>query len=70
MKRYCIRCKAGKIEFFDIIAEDETGYRIRLTQIIEGIEKVSEDTITRALFDMCIKTGYIFEMETATATVA
>jgi len=66
MKRYCIKSKAGKIEFFDIIAESDTELKIRLTQVVEGTEKVSEDTITRPLFEMCLKTGYIFEMEAAT----
>ena len=70
MKRYCIKCRTGKIEYFDIIGENETEYQIRLTRVSEGIEKIIEESMSRDLFDMCIKTGYIFEMETATATVA
>ena len=70
MKRYCIKCRAGKIEYFDIIGENDTEYKIRLTRVSEGNEKIIEESMTRDLFDMCVKTGYIFEMETATATVA
>ena len=70
MKRYCIKCRAGKIEFFDIIAENDDGYRIRLTRINDGNEKIVEESMSRHLFNMCLKTGYIFEIESVTATVA
>ena len=70
MKRYCIKCRAGKIEYFDTISENDDGYRIRLTRISEGTEKINEEFMPRHLFDMCVKTGYIFELEQAAATVA
>ena len=63
MKRYCIKCRTGKIEFFDILAENDEGYSIRLTRRSDGNEKIVEDSMSRHLFDMCVKTGYIFEME-------
>ena len=70
MKRYCIKCRTGRIEYFDVLAETDSGYKIRLTQVIEGNEKIAEESMSRHLFDMCLKTGYIFEMETAAASVA
>ena len=69
MKRYCIKCRAGKIEFFDIITEDNEGYRIRLTRLSDGNEKTFEESMPRHLFDICVKTGYIFEMENAPGRV-
>ena len=70
MKRYCIKCRAGRIEFFDIISESDDGYRIRLTRLSEGNEKIIEESMPRHLFNMCVKTGYIYELEKSTATVA
>ena len=70
MKRYCIRCRTGRIEFFDIISEDDSGYRIRLTRVSDGSERIVEESMPRHLFNMCVKTGYIFEMEGAAVTVA
>jgi hypothetical protein len=67
MKRYRIKCRAGKIEFFDILSEKDDGYIVRLTKIYDGNEKVSEEFISRRLFDICSKTGYIFEMRQAAA---
>jgi len=70
MKRYCIKCRAGKIEFFDIISENDAGYRIRLTRLSDGSEKIIEDSIPRHLFNICVRTGYIYELENPTVTVA
>jgi len=70
MKRYCIKCQSGKIEYFDIISENENEYLIRHYRISEGNEKVFEESMSRHLFDMCIKTGYIYELEMPDAVVA
>jgi len=70
MKRYFIKCRAGKIEFLDIISENDDGYRIRLTRLSDGTEKIIEESIPRHLFNLCVKTGYLYEPESAAATVA
>ncbi|MCL2129004.1 MAG: hypothetical protein FWH35_01450 [Treponema sp.] len=67
MKRYCIKCREGKMEFFDIVGENDDGYNIRLTRLCDGSEKIMEETIPRHLFNICLKTGYIFEMNSAVA---
>jgi hypothetical protein len=69
VKRYCIKCRAGKIEFLDILSERDDGYIVKLTKIYDGNEKISEEFISRHLFDICSKTGYIFEMR-QTAAIA
>jgi hypothetical protein len=70
MKRYCIKCRSGRIEYFDIIGENDDGFIIRLTRLSDGNEKISEESMSRHLFTMCINTGYIFEMEKTALTVA
>ena len=70
MKRYCIKCRAGRIEYFDIISETDEKYRIRLTRVSDGNERVIEEFMSRALFDICFQTGYIYELESATVSVA
>ena len=70
MKRYCIKCREGKIEFFDIISENDEGYKIRLTRLSDGNEKTGEEYMSRHLFNICIKTGYIFEMKNPAVSVA
>ena len=63
MKRFCIKSKAGTIEYFDILSEEEEGYKVRLTQICDGNEKIIETFMTRHLFELCQKTGYIYELD-------
>ena len=70
MKRYCIKCQTGKIEYFDIISENDTEYQIRLTRLSDGNERIIEESMPRHLFNICVKTGYIFELENDIANVA
>ncbi|MCL2602089.1 MAG: hypothetical protein FWD91_04670 [Treponema sp.] len=70
MKRYCVKCRTGKIEYFDILAETDEGYNIRLIKISDGSERINEEFMPRQLFDLCVKTGYIFEMEVAANVAA
>ncbi|MDR2134435.1 MAG: hypothetical protein LBP27_04945 [Treponema sp.] len=70
MKRYCIKCRNDRIEFIDIIREIEDGYLVRLTRINDGNEKTTEETITHHLFNICLKTGYIYEMAKEVDSVA
>ncbi|MDR2758276.1 MAG: hypothetical protein LBB78_02720 [Spirochaetaceae bacterium] len=70
MKRYFIKANGDRIEYFDILGENNNGYRIRLTKINDGYEKTIEDSMSRTLFDVCLKTGYIYELEEAASSVA
>ena len=70
MKRYCIKSRTGRIEYFDILSESDEGYNIRLTRITDGSEKIIEEFMTRSLFDMCVQSGYIFQMEESDVSVA
>ena len=70
MKRYCLKSRAGKVEFFDIISENDEGYQIRLTRLTDGYEKIIEEFMSRSLFEMCVQTGYIFQVEEKDISVA
>ena len=65
MKRYCLKSQPGKIEYFDILSEDDDGFKIKLTRIFEGSEKITETSIPRHLFNFCLRTGYIIEFNSA-----
>jgi hypothetical protein len=70
MKRYCIKCEPGRVEYLDIINENSEGYIIRVTRIKDGYEKVIEELLSRHLFDICLKTGFIYKTERIIASVA
>jgi hypothetical protein len=70
MKRYCIKCEPGRVEYLDIIEENREGYFVRVTRIKDGYKKVIEELLSRHLFDICLKTGYIYKAERTIASVA
>ncbi|MDR2701242.1 MAG: hypothetical protein LBB72_02275 [Spirochaetaceae bacterium] len=63
MKRYCIKSQPGIAEYLDILEEIEDGYKIRITRMVDGDEKIREDFIERQLFETCLSTGYIAELD-------
>lgn len=70
MKRYCIKCEPGRVEFLDVLRETDEEYLVRVVRVKDGYEKVIEETMPRHLFDMCLKTGYIYKAAEATSSVA
>jgi hypothetical protein len=62
MKRYNVKSRPGITEFVEILSETEEGYRIRLTKIQDGEEKIQEEFINHHLFDICVNTGFLFEL--------
>jgi hypothetical protein len=70
MKRYCIKCEPNRVEYFDVLEENDEGLMVRLTRINDGYEKVSEVFLNTHLFEMCIKTGYIYKMKEKASSVA
>ena len=70
MKRYGVKSQSGKIEYIDIIKEIEDGYLVRMTRLSDGSQKISEESMTRHLFNICLKTGYIYEIPEAATSVA
>ncbi len=67
MKRYCIKCEPGRVEFLDVILETESGYQVRIVRVMDGYEKTLNDFMPKALFETCLKTGYLYS-ETASAS--
>ncbi|MDR2952455.1 MAG: hypothetical protein LBU82_04350 [Treponema sp.] len=63
MKRYNVKSQPGRLEYVDILEEKDDEYIVRFTRMKDGYEKVTEETITRHLFNMCLQTGYLTEMK-------
>lgn len=59
MKRYIIKSIPGCTEYIDILKEMEDEYLVRFTRNNNGSVKTTEETITRHLFNICVKTGYL-----------
>jgi hypothetical protein len=70
MKRYYIKCQQDRIEYIDILGENNDGFTIRLTRTKDGYEKTIESSMTRHLFELCLKTGYIYRPKEDAFSVA
>ena len=70
MKRYNVKCRGDHLEYIDVLKEEDDNFFIRITRIIDGYEKTTEETLSRNMFDMCLKTGHIHEIADNEAEVA
>lgn len=70
MKRYCIKCEPGRVEFLDVLRETDEGFFVRVIRVKDGYDKVIEEFMARNMFEMCVKTGYIHAVTEAATSVA
>ena len=70
MKRYIIKSEPGRMEYLDILAETDDGYSVRITRSKDGNEKIIEELLSRHLFNLCVKTGFLYEMVQSSSSVA
>ncbi|HNY22624.1 MAG TPA: hypothetical protein PKO22_10795 [Treponemataceae bacterium] len=68
MKNYYIRSNPGSADYLSVIRETDEGFMVRIYRDLDGYEKVIDDFMTKMLFESCVRTGYIAEMEENKAT--
>jgi hypothetical protein len=60
MKKYYVKCPPDRVEYFEIIGDTTDSYLVRITRIRDGDKKVLEERISHDLFEICLRTGYIY----------
>ncbi len=56
----------GKLQdYMTIVKKTEDGYVVRIVRDKDGYNEITTDFISQSLFDTCIRTGYLTEIETA-----
>jgi hypothetical protein len=63
MKNYYIRSAPGSADYLSVLRETDDGYMVRIYRDLDGYEKIIDEYMTKMLFDSCVRTGYITEME-------
>jgi hypothetical protein len=63
MKKYYVKCPQDRVEYFEIIGDTTDSYLVRITRIKDGDQKILEERISHDLFEICLKTGYIYQGE-------
>ncbi|HAH62932.1 MAG TPA: hypothetical protein DCL73_12650 [Treponema sp.] len=63
MKSYTLKSIGSTSDYMTIVREMEDGYVVRIVRDRDGYDEVKTDYISRELFDSCIRTGYLTEIE-------
>lgn len=61
MKTFAIKSSDRNPSILELINEIEDGFVVRIVRQREDWEDISEEFMTRELFETCIRTGYIYE---------
>ena len=62
MKTFAIKSTDLSPSILELVTEIENGYVVRIVRQREDWEDVSEEFMTRELFDTCVRTGYLAEL--------
>ncbi len=63
MKHYSLKSLGNKNDYMTILKETDDGFVIKIVRDMDGYEDVTNDFLSRELFDSCIRTGYLTEIE-------
>ncbi|MCQ2585923.1 MAG: hypothetical protein MJ185_10060 [Treponema sp.] len=67
MKSFALKSIGNKQDFLTIVREMDDGYVVRIIRDLDGYEDVKTDYISKELFESCIRTGYLTEIEETVA---
>ncbi len=62
MKTFAIKSTDHAPSMLELVTEIEDGFVVRIVRQRDDWEDVSEEFMTRELFETCVRTGYIYEM--------
>ena len=63
MKSYTLKSIGNASDYMTVMREMEDGYVVRIVRDRDGYDEVKTDYISKELFDSCIRTGYLTEIE-------
>ncbi|MCR5219182.1 hypothetical protein [Treponema sp.] len=59
MENYTLKSIGKSTDYMTIIRETEEGYAVRIVRDKDGYNEITNDFISKALFESCLRTGYI-----------
>lgn len=65
MECYALKGHGQSKDYMQIVRVLEEGYVIRIIRDLDGYEDITTDFMSKALFDSCVRTGYITKLEAA-----
>ncbi len=65
METYTLRNISNSTDYMQIVQKREDGYVVRIIRDKDGYQDISNDFISTALFDSCLRTGYITKISSS-----
>ena len=63
MKSYSLKSLGNKNDYMTVLKETKEGYVSRIVRDMDGYDDVQTDFLSKELFECCIRTGYLTEIE-------
>lgn len=63
MKNYYIRSNPGSADYLAVLRETDDGFMVRIYRDLDGYERITDEFMSKMLFESCVRTGYLTEME-------
>jgi hypothetical protein len=63
MMVFYVKSREDRVEYFEVVGDAGGCYDIRLSRVVDGRETVLEEQLSYDLFELCLKTGYIYQAE-------
>lgn len=70
MKSYSLKSLGNKNDYMSILSEKDDGYVIRIVRDQDGYEDIKTDFLSKELFECCLRTGYLTEIENVQVAVS
>ena len=70
MGTYTLKSIGNKTDYMTVVREMDDGYIVRIVRDEDGYDDVTTDFISKALFDSCIRTGYLTKIKSPAEAVA
>ncbi|MCH5290812.1 MAG: hypothetical protein J1D88_03510 [Treponema sp.] len=70
MGTYTLKSIGTSNDYMTIIKETEDGYVVRIVRDQDGYNDITTDFISKALFESCIRTGYLTKIAEPTELMA
>ncbi|MCH5289241.1 MAG: hypothetical protein J1E32_04960 [Treponema sp.] len=63
MGTYILKSIGKTTDYMTVVREMDDGYVVRIVRDKDGYEDVKTDYISKALFESCLRTGYLTKVE-------
>ena len=63
MGTYTLNSIGKSTDYMTVVREMDDGYVVRIVRDKDGYEDVTTDYISKALFESCVRTGYLTKVD-------